>query len=599
MKKKAVLFLSGFIVSVVFLLVSCQPAATTETTSVRPLATTSKNTMAPSTTTVAVERPQYGGTLNLISLLDIGVFDPVATGQFMGMVGWFVNEQYLGEDWSRGPAGTGEIDWVPNVGITPNNCTGILAESWEMPEVGTIVFKVRQGVHWAFNPNSEASRLMNGREVTADDWIASFDFFMHHVRSPVNWAPQIASTATMEETGPWEVTLKTPVDSFGGWNTFAGSSPVYFLLPPDVVQKYGDMHDWHNVVGTGPFMLTDYVSSSSATLERNPDYWMKESVGAGSGDQLPYLDRIKILVITDVSTQLAALRTGKTDTATGIASEDAKGLIGSIPALNYRSFLPLFSTLTAMRIDKADLPYKDKRVRQALMLATDFGALKDGFYAGDAEIFAFPVTRESPGAYIPLDEMPGSARSLFQYDPDRARQLLAEAGYPNGFDASMMVLNGLGSTDLAAVYKGMWEKVGINLELQPKEQVVFSSIGYSRAYEDMMLIHIPGGTMYPSCLNLPYLRGPASSFYIDDPVLEAARDKIQMNALVDTPEANRLYRELLPYLVEKAYYIPSPTPIVYCIWWPWLHNRYGQLPIRFATHYWIDQNLKQQMTGRR
>ena len=468
-----------------------------------------------------------------------------------------------------------------------------------MPELGRIVFKVRRGVHWAINPSSEASRLMNGREVTADDWISNFNYLMHHPRSLIKSVPQLASTATMEKTGPWEVTLRTPVDPLMGWNWFAYGTAIYFLLPPEVVQKYGDMRDWRNVVGTGPFMLVDYVDGSSATLVRNQNYWREDPVGPGEGNKLPYLDGVKILVIPDVSTELAALRSGKIDLATGVQAEDAKSMMKTITDLKNRTYLPLYSTVIAMRLDKSELPYKDKRVRQALMLATDFDALKNDFYGGDAELRAYPVTKESKDAYLSLQQMPQSAQALYQYDPDRARALLTEAGYPNGFKARMIVFNGLSSIDLASVYKEMWAKAGISLELVPKEPAVYSSISYGRAYEDMILAHLAGGTQYPGCLNLPYIGGQANFFCISDPAVPAAREQIQKHVIIDMTEANRLYKETLPYLVEQSYFIPTPTPNVYSLWWPWLRNCYGETPVRFAAYYWIDGDLKEELAGAR
>ncbi len=580
----------------VFSLISCSPSGTTVS---HVPATTSPVAVTPGASTLPAAKPQYGGTLNLFSLIGLGQFDPVATGQFMGPIGWLVNEQYVGEDWTRGAAGSGEIDWVPNTGPTPDTCMGVLAESWEMSTIGTIVFEVRQGVHWGLNPNSEASRLMNGREVTADDWIANFNYLLNHPRSMIRSVPQLASTATMEKTGPWQVTLKTPADPLLGWNWLGWGAAMYFLLPPEVIQKYGDMREWRNVVGTGPFMLTDYVAGSSATLSRNPNFWEKDPVGPGKGNRLPYLDGVKMLVIPDISTAQAALRTAKVDLASGVGPEDAKSFTRSHRDLKYRSYLPLMPAVVALRMDKAELPYKDKRVRQALMMATDFTAFKNDFFAGDAEILAFPVTKEAGRAYMPLEEMPQSTQALFNYNPEKAKLLLAEAGYPDGFKSKMVILSGLGVEDIASVYRASWAKVGVDVEFQPREAAVYSSIAFGRSYEDMMLGFLTGGTQYPGCLNFPYLRGPASFLYVNDPTIEATSKEIQKNVIINMPEADRLYRELLPYIVEQAYYIPRPSPYQYSLWWPWLKNCYGEAPGRFAAYYWIDRDLKQEMTGRR
>jgi len=517
----------------------------------------------------------------------------------MGPAGQLVNEQYLGPDWTKGWAGTGEFEWVSTQQPSPDTCMGVLAESWAIPELGTVVFQIRQGVHWALNPNSEASRLVSGREVTLDDWMANFKRLMQHPHSPIRAVPQMASSATMEKTGQWEVTLKTPIDPLIGWNWLARGSNCYFVLPPEVIEKYGDMRDWRNVVGTGPFMLTDFVAGSSTTLVKNPNYWQKDPVGLGEGNRLPYLDGIKILVISDISTVEAAFRTAKIETVTEVPTEGAKGFIQSVPELKYRTYLSGTATVFSMRTDKAELPYKDKRVRQALMMATDFNGLKNDFFGGEADILAFPVTKEANRAYMPLDEMPQSAQALYHYDPDKAKQLLIEAGYPDGFTAKVIVLNSFGYCDLASVYKAMWAKIGVNLEIQPKEMGVWISISYSRAYEDMLLSVATAGSAYPLCLNMPWFRGLMSSSYVNDPLIEAAREEIQKHVIIDMPEADRLHSDLMPYIVEQSYYIPVPSPNVYSLWWPWVKNYYGEIPLIFATYCWIDRDLTEELTGKR
>ena len=94
------------------------------------------------------------------------------------------------------------------------------------------------------------------------------------------------------------------------------------VVPPEVMQKYGDMTNWKNSVGTGPFMLTDWIPGSEAVYVRNPNYWMKDPIGPGKGNQLPYLDGVSIVILPDASTQQAALRTAKIDQISGYNIED-------------------------------------------------------------------------------------------------------------------------------------------------------------------------------------------------------------------------------------------------------------------------------------
>ncbi len=340
MKKQITLLPFTCLISIGFLVSSCGPSTvTTNITTKTALSTTRVQTI-----TTSAEKPQYSGTLTTISVLDVGIFDSVATGQALGPAALLVNEGFLQEDWTKGPAGTGVVAWVPNVSPTPDTTMSSLAESWEITEPGIVVYKVRRGVHYALNPKSEASRLMNGREVTADDWIASYNYIMNPNSYFKAWVPQLFGTATMEKTGPWEVTLKTPVDLLVGWLWLAYG----WVFPTEIIAKYGNMQDWHHVVGTGPFMLTDYVPESSATLLKNPDYWQQDPVGPGKGNRLPYLDSVKILVLTDISTMGAALRTAKIDFFTGAEATDVASL-GLIPGIMHSTYIAGFPTIIAMR----------------------------------------------------------------------------------------------------------------------------------------------------------------------------------------------------------------------------------------------------------
>ena len=576
------------------LVAGCAPSVTT---SPPAEVTTSVSKAAPTLLTSQPETPQYGGTLTLANVLAMNVFDPVAQGQMMGLPGQLILEQYLGEDWGKGAAGSGEVDWNMNRNPGPDTSAGVLAESWKMPELGTIIFKVRRGVRWAVASNTDASRFMNGREVTADDWVASFSYMMQGPRSPINGVPQIASTATMEKTGQWEVTLRTPVDPLLGWYRLAWGYYFHYLLPPEVIKKYGDMRGWQTVVGTGPFVLSDFVAGSSATLARNPNYWGRDPVGPGQGNQLPYLDGVKILAIPDLSATMAAYRTAKIDQGIGVAAEDARSLLKSAPDLKYRTYVNAFPNVIAMRTDKAELPFKDRRVRQALMMATDFAAIKNDLYGGEAEILAFPTSSDIKSVYVPLENMPESAQVLYRHSPGGAKELLAEAGLRDGVKARMVVTNNPSFVDLASACQAMWATAGIDIEIQTKESGVFNSIVWSRAYEDMLLTPVLSGGAYPGCLNLPSFRGGQS--YVNDPVIEAASLEIQKHVIIDMPEADRPYRELMAYIVEQSYYIPLPTPLSYTFWWPWLKNYHGEAPTRLAMYYWIDRDLKEQMTGRR
>lgn len=555
------------------------------------------------------EVPKYGGTFTAASDRDVE-WDPTGgypknTFYYVGL--WY--EHLLHNDWARGPAGSNEYSF--QAGFSPYEYMGgTIAESWELPNPNTWIFQIRQGVHWALDPNSEASRLMNGRELTADDVVWTFKrgttsknstLFVHQ--------PDVARESTMEKTGPWEVTLKVPADPMVGFTWIVWGGGWFQVVPREVVEKYGDLMDWHNVVGTGPYMVKDWVRESSLTIKRNPNYWDKDPVGPGKGNQLPYIETAKFLIVPDWSTRLAAVRTAKADWITNVAWEDAQSLMKTTPTLESVSFVSLRAMLVGMRKDKQDLPYKDERVRRALTMAIDFNTIKKDFFSDEADLISWPVNTNFAGAYVPLEEMSASIQELFSHNPDKAKQLLAEAGYPSGFKSTMFVSSDTASVDAAQILKEYWAEVGVDVELLVRDPSTLSAISTKRSHDEMILstqvvtygTYLMGATYRGIQGNTSYINDPPGS----DTFLEDRYQEVQKHVLVNMPEANRIFREqTVPYLLDGAYMIQIPKPYTYTLWYPWLKNYHGEQgsasdTFDFVPHIWIDQDLKAQMTRSR
>ena len=314
MSKKLLWTGVSVIMALSLVMAACAPAAapvapTAPTTPTAPTAPTKPVEEKPQKEAVALapEKPKYGGTLNILQAADITNFDPAISG---APTQSYTQEYLVEADWSKGPAGTGEYDFVYSAGLQ-EQFRGSIAESWQIPQIGTFIFKIRRGIHWALDPSSEASRLVNGRELTVNDVISSIKRLVASPRAYFNvFSPDMAKNLTIEETAPWEVTIKTPVDPWWAFIEFIGGFGVS-VFAPEVVQKYGDLSNWRNAVGTGTYMLKESVPGSSATLVRNPNYWDKNPIGPGKGDQLPYLDSVKLLIILDPSTRLAAISSPK------------------------------------------------------------------------------------------------------------------------------------------------------------------------------------------------------------------------------------------------------------------------------------------------
>jgi peptide/nickel transport system substrate-binding protein len=463
-----------------------------------------------------------------------------------------------------------------------------------------IVFDMRKGVHWANNPDSPASRLVNGREITADDVVFSMRRLVTDPRSNIYLAAPEMRSLKIEKTGPEQVTVYVPLSIL--LMTMKRINDSSFPYPKDAIEKFGDMRDWRNSVGTGPFILKDYVTGSSARLVRNPRYWMTDPVGPGKGNQLPYLDAVTWLIIPDSSTRLAAMRTSKVDQLYDVALEEALELEKTTPKLK-KSTQDLVSVSPIyMRTDKKDTPYSDKRVRRAMTMAIDFKAIERDLYYDTGDIISWPYYRSKAYAalYLGLDDKdcPDSVKELYTYSPDKAKKMLADAGYPNGFKAELILMQT--QVDYYSMIKEYWAKVGIDLQLNVKEAAVHFSINQAMCHGQMLTAATGPPSIWPV---LAVLKGQAwtNSSYIDDPTVNEAEPKIGKLAITDELGAMKLTRELMKYVLDQAWVIPTPNYPRYTLWWPWLKNYSGERSIGYywvlswPTYVWLDEDLKRSM----
>ena len=543
--------------------------------------------------------------INIPRTVDVSHFDSTMNiGQSSGTEGHdIVWDPLWTGDWAKGPAGgygTNEVTFTQNNDIWRIKA-GMVAEStqwtvdWEKGE-GTIVYKIRQGMRWALNPNSEASRLVNGREVTADDVIANLERI---TTDPLTYLfsrqPELR-VAKITKTGPWEVSVKLPVGALVPGITRFGQARIQ---PPEVFRKYGSLDNWRNSVGSGPFMRSEYVANSAITYIRNPNYWMKDPIGPGKGNQLPYLDSVRFLILPDASTRQAALRTGKIDQMPSLLLEDAKMMQTQVPALKSVASELGSATTTWMRSDKP--PFSDVRVRRAMMMAIDFEAINQGLYDGLAQIMTYPnvYSPSYPDIYVKPDDpdMHESVKELYTYNPEKAKQLLKEAGYPNGFKTSALAV--ASEVDEFSIYKDMWAKVGVELSIDVKEAGARTALIIAAKHEGMTK---SGGFPVAIWYTFPGIYGTAlqNSGMVNDPIINEAYTKINTQILIDEKEAMRQYRELRKHVLDQAYGIPQVVAPTYIFWWPWVKNYSGEVGTSYYTYnwpqfVWYDAELKKSM----
>ncbi len=559
----------------------------------------------------SLEVPEYGGTITLALAAD-----PMAAFYDLFSLGSAAPQQLSHNrvwdgDWTKGIAGgygTAEVDWGEG-SYLPYLQTGFLAESvsWAVDPGGetvTTTIRVRDGVRWALDPNNQYSREVNGREVTTDDIIWCLDQRMNNPEA-MNWQffPQQRGIYCVK-TGPQEIQVTHPLSQhLEGVMRLLNS----VMQPPELYEKYGREAciNWRYDVGTGPFIITDYIPDNTVTLDRNPNYFMNDPIGPGQGNQLPYLDRMRYVVIPDRSTQQAALRTGNVDQMGGLLGftlEDKDLMISQVPDLKVAQRGAGLVSPIFMRLDKPELPWYKKEVRRAMMMATDFQTINESLYAGLGDLVSWPY-RYAPAyadLYLGLDdpECPDSVRELYTYNPDKAKELLAEAGYPTGFKATLTIT--AVQADYYSIIKDQWSKVNIDLELNVIEGGALIGTAASQAYDMISIFFSPVFT-FPEQAQYTTGTGWLNSSLISDPYIDEQAAKIKEAAIADFRPAMKMTKELLKYVLDQAYCIPTPAFPTYVLWFPWVRNYSGETSVGYAPgdswvqYVWYDQVLKKSM----
>jgi len=506
------------------------------------------------------------------------------------------NEEIFGGDWARGPAGTGEVSWriLSFPGIERYTNKG-LAESWEITGDGnnTLVVHVRPGVHW------QNKAPTSGRELDSNDIVASVN---HTWKNP---------QSIMGNAYPAPVSMTTP-DKYTAileYKSLADLSKALVqvcdmmeIWPADALAANNeDMRDWHNSIGTGPFVLTDYVKGASLTYVKNTNFWKTDPVGPGKGNKLPYVDGLKVLIVSDISTQASAIRTAKADYCQ-FNWEDASNIMKTNPELKSSKAFANNPYDIYLRLDNPSFPWTNKDVRIALMKAVDLKGITNSFYGGEANWYhyPFPAYDESKDFRVPFDQLPASTQDMFTYDLDAAKKLMSDAGYASGFDLQLICRTGFNDIDLLSIYKDAWSKLGVNVTLDPKENAVYNSIRNNRATVNA----IYALTSMQVAFDMVEVNPNHSYNYamINDPKCNQAFTDIWANYL-DWNKRTQIYKDIGEYILSNAWVIPVPQPYDFTLWQPWLKNYHGEFSVgntgryNFSQYVWLDLAQKQKATG--
>jgi peptide/nickel transport system substrate-binding protein len=504
---------------------------------------------------------------------------------------WF--EQMFTDDWTLNPAVYNyQISFRP-----PDYAGGDLAASWEFSptdSTNTFIVTLKKGIYW------QNIAPVNGRELTSADVVYSFD-------RDLGLGDGFTTISPYWSSDPHSyIKSVTALDEWTIAFTWAGMNPesiaedmqqasiVNCIIPSELVTAYGNLNNWHNQVGSGPFILTDWVDSSSMVLTANANYWATDE--RYPQNKLPYVKQINYLIIPNTPTALAAMRTGKIDF-------DNSGLTPSIVDQTQKSnpeitVIATDNAVTDILPKDSVAPFNNLNVRIAMQQALNLPLIASTYYLGAAN----PEPQTLTSYYITgwgflYPQWPASLQAEYAYNPTNAKALLAAAGYPNGFNTTLY-FDSTNDVTLLEIVQSEEASIGINISLSPMLTAAISPFLASPQWNNGLAQRTTGliGRIMAPLRVLPeFIPGNSVNFEgWNDPVYTA----IYNNAMAATNiDAIKQYvSQADEYVAEQHILICLDTPTAYALCQPWLIGYNGQnyafsdLIQTYGARCWIDPN---------
>jgi peptide/nickel transport system substrate-binding protein len=424
-----------------------------------------------------------------------------------------------------------------------------LAESWTTsPDGKTWTFKLRQGV-----------KFHNGREFVADDVKYTYERVLDpKIGSGGRGYLSAIDQIEVVDKHTLRLHTKQPSASLlagmaGGWSS---------IVPREVIEQRGDLR--RTAVGTGPFVLQEWVPQSYLKARRNPDYWDKGK---------PYVDAVEIKVIPDEANIIAQLRTGNVhhalleDNKNYLLVKDDKRLTAArSPRLGF----------DMVNINHGRKPFQDVRVRQALSLAVDRQEVLQAAASGLGSVTG-PLTPAMRPWALPIE----SFKEWYTPNPERAKKLLADAGFPNGFKTTLKVIPTFPTMVAGAqVIAAQLKKVGVDVQIIQEEYGVWIKAIIKPSFDFDLTMNITNGDADPDSLLYRRFHSVEKQWNNDgDPEIDVLLDQGRLT--VDPAKRKEVYDKVQRLMVEKAIQIWTFAPDMIDISQNYVH--YEQ---HFTTNYY-------------
>jgi peptide/nickel transport system substrate-binding protein len=532
----------------------------------------------------ATTGPQYGGTFTTSG----GVVDPpspdIQDAQHAALE-WaeIIQERPIHGAFEKyGPRGNGEYAFKLVAYIPMKYQAGHLISDWDLT-TERLIWTIRDGVTW-----QQVDGVMDSRPFTAQDMVADIERFR---QSP--WGNRFDNMMGEVYADGNKVVIEY-INYSPDLFYFIGYEDRAVVKPPETITA--GANQWKNQGGTGAYKFEDYVVGSYMSYVKNDDYW-DTTVIDGKEYQLPFVDRYVRVIFPDQATEQAAFRTASLDMLRNPPAAQWNTIERTSPAALKSTYGDMAQVID---LKTTEPPFDDVNVRRALFIGTDIKRFQQFGQATDFPMHSFPAWPGNPGVYTPIDQLPPETKELYDYNPDKAKKMLADAGYPNGFEMDFYYDSGSQeNVDFASLLQAEWAKIGVKVNLIGTDYVTYRNYRDTMTYHDSIIVGSQIGNPTGSISNLFATGGFVNYAQYSNPVLDDLSQ--QINTELDPEKQDALIKkaavialndasQIGVYLVPQAYY-----------WWPWVKNYYGEISIEDGTigglvpYMWIDQNLKKSM----
>jgi peptide/nickel transport system permease protein/peptide/nickel transport system substrate-binding protein len=388
-----------------------------------------------------------------------------------------------------------------------------LAESWDWASPTELVLHLREGVTFQDGTPFDAEAVKVNLDRAREEGASSFADL------------STISEVTVVDPATVSIGLSTPYSAL----VLTLADRAGMMVSPTALEREGGVE--RDPVGAGPYQFVEWRGGDRVILERYDDYWDGENV---------HLDGLEFRFLSDATARTRALRAGDVDFSIQVEPSDAASLEGSGVTVVSSGSLEYYK----MYLNTAQEPFDKVEVRQALNYAIDREALLQTLQLGEGEVFGVTY----PSGHWAYDE---EAANYYSYDPDKARELLAEAGYADGVSFEMVGLAGPQYQRMGEALQQYFADVGITMSLTQVEPPQYVSQFFDAQDYQAGLATWTGRVDPTLAYSLLYSNasffnpGKTTSPEIEELIVEsAASDEIEQRAEV--------FKELNALVVEEA-----------------------------------------------